>query len=198
MQPVLRNPTPAVALHGAFLKTAYSQALASSGGNAPIKWSLASGQLPPGMALSTTGVISGAGTIFGQYSFTVKAADSSSPQQSATASFTISVATNLSVSFSTQPSNTSSSASQITPAVKVQVVDNLGHSVSGATVQMSLGTNPTGATLPRTTGQTTGNNVVAIFSSLGISKKGSGDTLMDTVTNPPFAAVVASVPFNVQ
>src|SRR5260370_16513685 len=106
MQPVLRNPTPAVALHGAFLKTAYSQALASSGGNAPIKWSLASGQLPPGMALSTTGVISGAGTTFGQYSFTVKAADSSSPPQSATPSSTLTVPTNLSVTFSTNPTST--------------------------------------------------------------------------------------------
>ena len=190
--------TPPGALPDAFLNTAYSQVLASAGGNLPIKWSLASGQLPPGMALSTTGVISGAATTIGQYSFTVKAVDSSSPQQSATASFTISVATSLSVSFSTQPSNTSSNASQITPAVKVQVVDNLGHSVSGATVQMSLGTNPTGATLTGTTVQTTGNNGVAIFSSLGISKKGSGYTLKATVSSPQFGAVAVSVPFNVQ
>jgi len=108
------------------------------------------------------------------------------------------VATNLSVSFSIQPSNTSSNASQITPSVKVQVVDNLEHSASGATVQMSLGTNPNGAALTGVVVQTTGNNGIAIFSSLGISKKGSGYTLKATVTSPQLGAVAVSVPFNVQ
>jgi len=39
-----------------------------------------------------------------------------------------------------------------------------------------------------------GNNGVAIFSSLGISKKGSGYTLKATVTSPQFGAVAVSVP----
>ena len=172
--------------------------MTSTGGNAPIAWSLASGHLPPGITVSIEGVLSGSPTSIGLFSFGVKAADSSSPQQSATASFTISVATTLSISFTAQPNNTSSTASQITPAVKVLVVDNLGHSIAGATVQMSLASNPTGATLIGSTVQTTGNNGIAIFSSLGITKKGNGYTLKATITSPQSGAFVISVPFNVQ
>ncbi len=190
--------TPRGALSDALYKTPYSQTLTSTGGNTPVTWSLASGLLPPGMTLGTAGVISGSATSTGMFSFTVKAADSSSPQQSATASFTISVASTLSISFTVQPSNTSSTASQITPAVKVLVVDNLGHSIAGATVQMSLATNPTGATLTGTTVQKTGNNGIAVFSSLGINKKGNGYTLKATVTSPQNGAFVISVPFGVQ
>jgi len=65
-------------------------------------------------------------------------------------------------------------------------------------VQLSLATNPTGATLTGTTVQTTGNNGVAVFSSLGISKKGSGYALKATVTSPQSGAFIISVPFNVQ
>ncbi|OLD70751.1 MAG: hypothetical protein AUI45_03705 [Acidobacteria bacterium 13_1_40CM_2_56_11] len=190
--------TPSGALPDALFGAPYSLALTSSGGNAPIAWSLASGQLPPGITLSAAGILSGSPTSTGLFSFAVKAVDSSSPQQSATASFTISVATTLSVSFTTQPSNTSSTASQITPAVKIQVVDNLGHSIAGATVQMSLASNPTGATLIGSTVQTTGNNGIAVFSSLGITKKGNGYALKATVTSPQSGAFVISVPFNVQ
>jgi hypothetical protein len=188
--------TPA-ALPEALVGMAYNQTLASSGGNAPIGWSLAGGQLPPGLALSSAGVISGSATTTGSFSFTMKAADSSSPQQSVTASFTISVASSLSVSFTAQPKNTSSASSQITPSVKVVVMDNLGHTVSGATVQMTLASNPTGASLFGQTTVTTGNNGVAIFSNLGVNKVGNGYTLKATVTSPQNGATAISAPFNV-
>src|SRR4029077_5332408 len=148
------------ALPDALYKTAYSQMLASSGGNAPIVWSLSSGQLPPGITMSSAGVISGSATVTGTFSFTVKAADSSSPQQTATASFTLSVASTLSIVFTVQPNNTSSASSQITPAVKVLVTNNLGHALSGATVQMGLASNPTLASLVGQNVVTTGNNGV--------------------------------------
>ncbi|HLZ21003.1 MAG TPA: putative Ig domain-containing protein, partial [Ktedonobacterales bacterium] len=51
--------TPAGALPDALYKTSYSQTLTSSGGNAPIVWTLGSGQLPPGLTMSSVGVISG-------------------------------------------------------------------------------------------------------------------------------------------
>lgn len=190
--------TPAGALPDALYKTTYSQTLTSSGGNAPIVWSLGSGQLPPGLTLSGTGLISGSASTTGTFSFTVKAADSSSPQQSATSSFTISVASTLSIVFTVQPSNTSSASSQITPAVKVLVTDNLGHALGGATVQMSLASNPTGASLIGQTIVTTGNNGVAIFSSLGVNKTGKGYTLKALVTSPQSGASAISVAFNVQ
>ena len=128
----------------------------------------------------------------------MKAADGSSPQQSATVSFTLSVASTLSIVFTVQPNNTSSASSQITPAVKVLVTDNLGHSLSGATVQMSLASNPTGASLLGQTIVTTGNSGIAIFSSLGVNKTGKGYTLKAMVTSPQNGASAISVPFNVQ
>src|SRR6267378_2183616 len=190
--------TPSGALPSVLFSAPYNQTLTSTGGNPPIAWSLASGQLPPGITLSTAGVLNGSSTSIGLFSFAVKAADSSSPQQSANASFSISVASNLSISFSTQPSNTSSAASQITPSVKVTVVDNLGNALRGAKVQISFATNPTGALLTGNTVGVTGNNGVAIFSNLGINQAGNGYTLKATVTSPQYGAVAISVPFNVQ
>jgi len=189
---------PAALLPDALYKTAYNQTLTTSGGNAPIAWSLSGGQLPPGLTLSSVGVISGTATATGTYSFTVKAADGSSPQQSATVSFTLSVASTLSIVFTVQPNNTSSASSQITPAVKVLVTDNLGHTLSGATVEMSLAANPTGTSLLGQTIVTTGNSGIAIFSSLGVNKTGKGYTLKAMVTSPQNGASAISVPFNVQ
>jgi hypothetical protein len=131
------------------------------------------------------------------FSFTVKAVDSSAPQQSTTASFTIHVPSTLTVVFTVQPKNTSSASSQITPAVKVLVTDSMGHSLCGATVQMSLASNPTGASLLGQTTATTGNNGVAVFSSLGVNKIGNGYTLKATVVSPQSGAYAISVAFNV-
>ncbi len=57
-------------------KVAYSATLSAIGGEPPYKWSLASGSspLPPGLRLSSKGVISGKATTLGKYSFTVQAA----------------------------------------------------------------------------------------------------------------------------
>jgi len=128
----------------------------------------------------------------------VKAADAGAPQQSTAASFTISVASSLSIVFTVQPKNTSSASSQITPAVKVLVTNNLGHSLSGASVQMSLISNPTGASLIGQTVVSTGNNGIALFSSLGVNKTGKGYTLKALITSPQSGAYAISMPFNVE
>lgn len=57
---------------------AYSQSVASaSGGTSPYTYALASGSLPAGLALSTTGTLSGTPTAAGTFSFAVTATDSS-------------------------------------------------------------------------------------------------------------------------
>ena len=66
------------------VSTAYTTTLAASGGIAPYTWSLAGGALPPGLTLSSTGVITGTPTTTGTSSFTVGAADTSIPAQTAT------------------------------------------------------------------------------------------------------------------
>jgi hypothetical protein len=57
---------------------AYTHQIQTSGGQSPITFSLFSGTLPPGLSLSSTGIISGIPTGTGTYSFTVSATDSCS------------------------------------------------------------------------------------------------------------------------
>ncbi len=54
---------------------AYSFFLASTGGSSSKTWALASGTLPPGLTLSSTGKISGTATVNGDYNFTVRVTD---------------------------------------------------------------------------------------------------------------------------
>ncbi len=65
--------------------------LQSQGGTSPYTWSVTGGSLPMGLMLSGAGVISGTPGAPGTSTFTVTAQDSSSPAQTATQQFTISV-----------------------------------------------------------------------------------------------------------
>jgi hypothetical protein len=77
--------------------TAYNEPLSASGGVPPLTWSISSGSLPPGLALTaTTGQISGTPTAQGTSQFTVQVTDSSllppnQQPQSATQSLSITV-----------------------------------------------------------------------------------------------------------
>lgn len=54
--------------------TAYNQQLAASGGGGgPYTFSINAGTLPPGLALSSSGLLSGTPTLAGSYNFTVRA-----------------------------------------------------------------------------------------------------------------------------
>ncbi len=82
----------AAALPTGSLNTAYNGTLSASGGTTPYTWSVASGSLPAGLSLSSSGQISGTPTAAGIYPFDVRASDSSSPAQTATAGGVIDVA----------------------------------------------------------------------------------------------------------
>ncbi|HEV2647165.1 MAG TPA: putative Ig domain-containing protein [Acidobacteriaceae bacterium] len=71
--------------------TAYSQTLQVSGGTAPYRWSVTSGQLAPGLTLNSAGTISGTPTTSGNSSFTATVVDSGSPAQSASATTSVAV-----------------------------------------------------------------------------------------------------------
>jgi mono/diheme cytochrome c family protein len=96
----INNPTPAPAplaiststLPGATVGTSYSQTLAASGGTTPYKWSVSAGSLPAGLALGSTGTISGKPTATGTSSFTVKVTDSATTAATATKALSITVA----------------------------------------------------------------------------------------------------------
>ncbi len=61
----------------AFLGSFYNQTLQATGGSAPYSWSIASGQLPPGLNLGSAGTISGTSTAAGTSSFTAQVTDAS-------------------------------------------------------------------------------------------------------------------------
>ena len=58
---------------------AFSQTLSSSGGLAPYTYALQSGVLPPGLSLTSGGVLSGTPTERGAYSFSVRSTDATAP-----------------------------------------------------------------------------------------------------------------------
>ena len=70
---------------------AYNQTLAAVGGTAPYGWSLFSGTLPPGLTLSTSGLISRTPTTVATSNFTAQVTDSSTPVQTATQALSITV-----------------------------------------------------------------------------------------------------------
>jgi outer membrane protein assembly factor BamB len=78
-------------LPNAFVSAGYSKTLTAEGGSRQYTWRLAGGRLPRGLALSSTGRISGTPTSTGKYSFTVGVSDSGTPQQTATSPLTITV-----------------------------------------------------------------------------------------------------------
>jgi large repetitive protein len=73
-------PLPAVVVTTTTLATgtvgkAYSATLQATGGTGSYIWSISAGTLPPGLSLSTTGIISGKPTAAGTTAFTVRAKD---------------------------------------------------------------------------------------------------------------------------
>jgi len=76
VRPLVINPA---ALPGAVINVPYSTTLTSVGGKGPFTWALSSGTLPPGLTISTAGVISGTPTTLGTTSFKVSVTDSQTP-----------------------------------------------------------------------------------------------------------------------
>ncbi len=84
--------------------------LQAAGGATPYTWSY-TGNLPPGLNLNTsTGAITGTPTTAGTFNFTAKVTDSGTPQQSATASLSITVNPPLAITTTTLSNGVVSSA----------------------------------------------------------------------------------------
>jgi dienelactone hydrolase len=69
----------------------------ATGGSQPITWSVSSGALPAGLALSTTGTLSGTPTGSTGSTFTVSARDSAPTQESASRQFAITISPAVSI-----------------------------------------------------------------------------------------------------
>ncbi|WP_158225473.1 putative Ig domain-containing protein [Rhizobium sp. 11515TR] len=96
-------------LPGGTAGTAYSQTLTASGGTGPYTYSLASGNLPAGVALSSTGTLIGTPTTAGPFNFTITATDSNHFTGSQAYSITISAPT-ITITPATLPGGTAGTA----------------------------------------------------------------------------------------
>src|SRR5439155_15908379 len=90
---------------GGTVGTAYSQTVASSGGTAPLTWSVSAGALPAGLSLNTgTGAITGTPSAAGSPSFTIQVVDNVGA--TATKALSITVAATLSITTTSLPGGT--------------------------------------------------------------------------------------------
>ncbi len=74
--------TPTTTLPIAYLGASYSQTLTASGGTAPYTYALQSGDLPGGVLISSSGILSGIPTAKGSFPITVRVTDANSCAQS--------------------------------------------------------------------------------------------------------------------
>ena len=93
---IVGNPGPPVvvttSLSDGQVGLQYSQNLTATGGIVPLKWSLIAGQIPNGLALDPSGVISGTPTVTASNTpLTFQVADASVPAQTATVTLTLTI-----------------------------------------------------------------------------------------------------------
>jgi len=81
----------------------YFFALTGVGGTAPYVFSLASGTLPPGLALATSGTITGLATTSGSYPITLRVTDASGASATTTAVFLVNTGGTFSIATSAVP-----------------------------------------------------------------------------------------------
>jgi Putative Ig domain/IPT/TIG domain len=140
-------PAPPAAVVGA----PYSVTLTASGGTTPYAWSVNAGTLPPGIVLSSAGVLAGTPTTAGSYSFSVNVIDSNGGIS--TASITLAVGTGVALTFTPPPDG----------QVAVPYSDPL--TAAGGTKpytwSVSAGTLPAGITLATSTGVLAGTPTTA-------------------------------------
>jgi Putative Ig domain len=85
------------------VSVSYNTTLSATGGVVPYAWNVASGNLPPGLTLSTTGVLSGTPTASGGFSFGVSVSDSQQPPSMVTHNFSLAIAPPLEITTTSLP-----------------------------------------------------------------------------------------------
>ena len=92
-----------VSLAAATQNADYSAPLVATGGTSPYTWSLLSGTLPPGLTLSSGGIIAGTPTVAGTFTFTVGVADSSPTPATASVQLSLTIAGKVTITTSSLP-----------------------------------------------------------------------------------------------
>ncbi|WP_353069585.1 putative Ig domain-containing protein [Tunturibacter empetritectus] len=182
----------------AALGTLYSVALTANGGTPAYTWSVTGGQLPSGLSLSSTGVISGVPTASGSFSFAITVTDSGSPAQTAAMQFGLNIPAAAAPPVSPTPL-------QITPSLPAGAVGSIysgSLQVSGGTAPYTWSSSalPTGLSLagngaisgdPTSSGSTTVTFTVADSSSPALT---ASVTAILAVTPSPLTITIVSLP----
>ena len=129
-------------LPNAAQNSAYSQTITAGGGTAPYVYAVTGGSLPSGMSISSTGVLSGTPTGYGEHSFTITATDASAGTGPYTGgrSYTLSVVP-------LPPSITTSTAANGTVGVNYSQTISAGGGNAPYTFSISSGSLPAGLSL---------------------------------------------------
>jgi hypothetical protein len=132
-------------LQNAVVGNSYSTTVMASGGSLPDTFSLASGSsLPLGLALSTSGLISGTPTAPGTTSFTVQVKDSSTTPQTVTANLSITVTSGLTITTASLPNGLQGAAYSSTVAAAGGVPAYTFSLASGSTLPSGLSLSASG------------------------------------------------------
>ncbi|MFZ0230973.1 MAG: putative Ig domain-containing protein, partial [Mycobacterium sp.] len=157
------------------LNTTYSGAtLQATGGVTPYIWSW-TGTTPPGLVLSGAGAISGTPTATGSYNFTVHVADSSNPQQTATA--------NLSLTVNAQLAITTVTLNNGAVGISYNQTLTATGGITPYTWSISVGSLPAGLSLNTSTGAITGSPTTAGTSSFTAKVTDSESPNQSTTAN---------------
>ncbi len=180
------------ALTNGVTSAVYSATLASSGGVAPVTWSITVGTLPAGLSLNaSTGAITGTPTTAGTSNITVQAVDSGTPSQTVTKALSITIIQQLVITTASLPAGAVNSTYN-------QTLQSTG-GVASLTWSVSAGSLPAGLSLNSGTGAITGTATTASTSNFTIQAVDSG-TPQQTVTkalsitiNPPLSVTTTSL-----
>ena len=167
----------------------YGAQLTSTGGVAPVTWSVSSGSLPPGLSLDpASGVLSGIPTQAGTFDFTAQAADATAPvSQTATASLAITIDAAPTLSITTPGAYDGTEGSYYSSTF--QATGGAGSYYW----YISSGSLPAGLTLNYTTGQVTGTPTGTGDSTFSVTVY---DDAGDTATQS-YSVDIAQVPLTV-
>lgn len=174
----------------AFVSVPYNTALTASGGIGSLIWSIASGQLPPGLTLNAaTGVLSGIPAAAGSYSFTVQVVDSQGA--AATRPFVLTVSTPLTITTTALPAGTVGLA-------YTQTLQASGGSGTGYTWSIVAGSLPPGLTLAPGTGQISGTPSSAGSSNFTVqvvdAAGGAASRALSITVNASLSITTSSLP----
>ena len=152
-------------LPGGSVGKGYSTMLQASGGATPYSWSISAGSLPAGLALSSTGQVSGTPTTAGTASFTVQVKDATNRTGAKALSVAVTTAASL------QITTTSLADGQAKSAYSASLAATGGTKPYAWSV--SSGSLPAGLTLGSSTGQILGTPTASGSFSFAISVKDS-------------------------